>query len=459
MRDLAFVGFLVALLLFGLKRPFLLVLGYAYIDIVAPQRHSYYLLNSVPISQIFFIAAVVGWAVSGDKSQMRVAPRQILLMMLLAWAGWTTLHADFPIEAMEKWDWVWKSLAFAIFLPFTLRTRLRLEALLLFMTLSAGTIVIIGGIKTLMAGGGYGVLNLGVDNNSGLYEGSIISTLAIALIPIILFLMRFGTIFPPDWRVKLFGFALIFACLLIPIGTEARTGLVCIAVLAVLMLRKTKRRFLYLALIAAAGTVAIPFLPSSFSQRMDTITAYQGDNSAGTRLAVWRWTWDYVQDHPLGGGFDAYRGNRLAYETTRVERVGGVERVVSATQVDEARAYHSSYFEMLGEQGWPGFIMWMTLNLAGLFRMEVLRRRYLRSGGDRAWIAPMATALQSAHIIYLVGSLFLGIAFQSFVYMWIGVQIGLDNYCARMRRQEEKKPWILPNGGTPPSADAAGVPV
>jgi probable O-glycosylation ligase (exosortase A-associated) len=451
MRDLAFVGFLAALLAFGLKRPFIFVLGYAYIDIVSPQRHSYYLLNAVPISQIFFIAALLGWVIADDKSRMRVAPRQILLALLLAWAGWTTLHADFPVEALEKWDWAWKSLAFAIFLPFTLRTRLRMEALLLFMTLSAAAIVIIGGLKTVMAGGGYGVLNLGVDNNSGLYEGSIISTLAIALIPIILFLMRFGTVFPPDWRVKTFGFALIFACLLIPIGTEARTGLVCIAVLAVLMLRKTKRRFLYIAMLGAAAAIAIPFLPSSFSQRMDTIAGYQGDNSAGTRIAVWRWTWDYVQDHPLGGGFDAYLGNRLVYQTTRVERVGEVDRVVSATQIDEARAYHSSYFEMLGEQGWPGFVMWMALNLAGLVRMEVLRRRYLRSEGDRAWIAPMATALQSAHIIYLVGSLFLGIAFQSFVYMWIGVQIGLDNYCGRIRREEQKAPWISPpNGKDPP---------
>ena len=41
-----------------------------------------------------------------------------------------------------------------------------------------------------------------VDNNSGLYEGSTISTVAIALIPLILWLARFGTIFPPDWRVQ-----------------------------------------------------------------------------------------------------------------------------------------------------------------------------------------------------------------------------------------------------------------
>ena len=37
MRDLAFVGFLATLLAMALKRPFLFVLAYAYVDIVAPQ--------------------------------------------------------------------------------------------------------------------------------------------------------------------------------------------------------------------------------------------------------------------------------------------------------------------------------------------------------------------------------------------------------------------------------------
>ena len=203
MRDLAFVGFLTLLLGFGLKRPFLFVLAYVYIDIVSPQRLSYYLLNTIPISQIFFIAALLGWLVADSKTGTRLAPRQGMLLLLLGWAGITTLNADFPVEALEKWDWVWKGLVFAIFLPFTLRTKLRIEALLLVLVLSAASIIITGGIKTVASGGGYGVLNLGVDNNSGLYEGSIISILAVAIIPLILYLRRYGTmrVQSRPWRI------------------------------------------------------------------------------------------------------------------------------------------------------------------------------------------------------------------------------------------------------------------
>ena len=445
MRDLAFVGFLAALLALGFKRPFLFVLAYAYIDIVSPQHLSYFLLNSVPISMIVACLAVAGWLIADDKRAFTFGLRQWLMLLLLVYCGYTTLHADFPVEALEKWEWVWKAMAWAIFLPLTLGTRLRIEAYLLFMTLSAAAIIIVGGIKTAASGGGYGALNLMVTSNSGLYEGSTISAVAIALVPIILWLARFGTVYPRDWRVKAFAYNLVFACLLIPVGTEARTGLVCIGVLAILMLRDVKRRLLYMAVIGVAVAGAIPLLPDSFSNRMETIGEYKADSSASTRIAVWGWTWDYVQKHPMGGGFEAYRQNQVRVQTVATSGTGTVQVVDSQVAEDKGRAYHSSYFEMLGEQGFPGLLLFLAIHGIGLVRMEILRRRYQKAEGDEAWIAPLATALQGAQIIYLIGSLFVGIAFQPFVYMLIAVQIGFDGFVTRRARASAKTGgWGVP---------------
>ena len=442
MRDLAFIGFLAALLGFGFKRPFLFVLAYAYVDIVAPQHLSYYLLNSIQISMVTAALAVAGWLIADDKRHFVIAPRQWLMLALLAYAGFTTVHADMPDFAPDKWDWVWKGVAWAIFLPFTLRTRLRVEAYLLFMTLSASAIIIVGGIKTAASGGGYGALNLMVTSNSGLYEGSTISTVAIAIVPIILWLARYGTIYPRDWRVRLFAYNLIFACLLIPVGTEARTGLVCIAVLTVLILRDVKRRFVYMGLVGLAAAVAVPMLPGSFTQGMETISSYEADSSATSRLEVWEWTWNYAKEHPMGGGFEAYRQNSLRVKTTSTASTGAVEVIDQQLIQDKGRAYHSSYFEMLGEQGFPGLFMFLLLHGTGLIRMEVLRRRYRKSSDEAdQWIAPLATALQGAHVVYLVGSLFVGIAFQPFIYMLLAVQIGFDTQLGRRAREAAKKPF------------------
>lgn len=433
MLELGLFGFLFALLGLGFRRPFVWVLAFIYVDVLVPQKISWLLLAKLPVSLIVFFAAFGGWLLLDNKENTRFAPRQMLMVLLLLWCGYTTLGADFPEAAAAKWSWVWKALVFAIFLPLTLRTRLRIEATALVMTLSVGAIIISAGIKTAASGGGgYGSLRSFVNDNQGLYEGSTLSMVAIAIIPLIVWLMKRGTIFPPDWRVRLFSVALIFACLLAPVGTQTRTGLLCAGILAVISLRSAKRRFLYAALMALAALAAIPFLPESYTKRMSTIENHEADSSASTRIAVWKWTIEYVGDHPLGGGFDAYLGNKISYQTKKADTAGSTTEVEVKNVQDAARAYHSAYFEMLGEQGYPGLLMWLTLQLTGLVQMELVRRRFRkRTAPDEQWQAPLADALQQAQVVYLVGAMFVGIAYLPFNFMLVGLQIALSLHVRR----------------------------
>jgi O-antigen ligase len=196
--------------------------------------------------------------------------------------------------------------------------------------------------------------------------------------------------------------------------------------------------------MGAAGLSAVPLLPDSFTDRMETISTYQADSSATTRIAVWKWTWDYVQENPFGGGFDAYRQNRIQVQTISTAVAGDVQLVNERFHEDEARAYHSSYFEMLGEQGFPGLFLFLLIHGIGLVRMEVLRRRYRDAQGSEAWISPLATALQNFQIVYLTGSLFLGIAFQPFIWMMLGAQIGFDLHVGRKAREAVRRPYGTP---------------
>jgi probable O-glycosylation ligase (exosortase A-associated) len=431
--DLAITVFTLTFLALGLRRPFLWVLGYLYIDILTPQKISWSLLASLPISLIAFVLAFGGWLVLDNKQDMRFTLRQFLLIALLGYCAITTTIADFPIPAAEKWDWVWKTLLFAIFLPLTLRTRLRFEAVVMVIVLTVGAIVISGGMKTAAGGGGYAQLETFVADNTGIYEGSTLSTIAIAIIPLIWWSARFTTIFPRGPLVTLFAAALTFATLLIPLGTQTRTGLLCMALLAALMLRSVKRRFLYLGMASLVAVAAVPFLPKSYTERMSTIENHKSDQSASTRVAVWMWTLDYVKDHPFGGGFDAYRGNRILVPTVTSE--GGGNNITIKTQynVDKGRAYHSAYFEMLGEQGYVGFGLWAWIQLLGIWQMARLRRRWKdRNGPDEVWVAPLANALLVSQMIYFLGALFVGIAFQPVMLTIIALQCGLWSYCRRI---------------------------
>lgn len=465
MIDLVLLGFVVLIAAMGFKRPFFWVLLFIYVDLVMPQRIGWWVLSSLSLSLMVFVLAFGGWLLLDSKAGTRFTFRQGLLLALMVLCGLTTLTAQFPEDAAAKWAWVWTALLFAIFFPLTLRTRLRVEAAALFMVLSVGAIAIGGGIKTVLGGGGYGTLRLLVNDNAGIYEGSIFSTAAIAIIPLALWLARHGTIFRPHWLVSAFAAGLIFACLLIPVGTNARTGLICIAVLAALMLRSVRYRAVYSAFAGLALIAAVPFLPQSFLDRMGTIAKHQEDQSASTRLAVWRWTIEYVGERPFGGGFDAYRANSFTYRMPVVKGEGNAQRITHEVVTDRGRAYHSSYFEMLGEQGWLGLALWLWLHGLGLWQMERVRRWAARaaSAGEGAaganrearWQLGFATALQQAHVVYLVGALFVGIAYQPFAFLIVGLQIGLWNHARAQRRGLPASPPMAPASRVPAMAAPA----
>ena len=85
--------------------------------------------------------------------------------------------------------------------------------------------------------------------------------------------------------------------------------------------------------------------------------------------------------------------------------------------------------------------LWLLIHGTGLVRMEFLLRKFRKRDEENGlWIASLAGALQQAHLIYLFGSLFVGIAFQPFVYMLVGLQIGLDTYAKQRFGLSERLP-------------------
>ena len=84
---------------------------------------------------------------------------------------------------------------------------------------------------------------------------------------------------------------------------------------------------------------------------------------------------------------------------------------------------------------------WLLLQGLGVVQLELTRRR-LRGSDDPRDVADgaMADALQQGQLIYLLAALFVGIAYQPFALMLIGLQIAL---VAHVRRRLKPAPVPL----------------
>jgi probable O-glycosylation ligase (exosortase A-associated) len=422
----------------GMGAPFVLTLGYEWVDFFRPQSVVFG-LQDIPFAFLIGGAAIGSYLLFDRRSPPRIGAITILTILFCLWVTLTTTWAVVPDKAWIKWDWAFKSIAFGAFIPFVIRSRNQIEAFLQVYVFSLAANTIPFGIKTIINGGGYSVPLGLLEGNTSLGESATLATAGLVTVPIVFFLMKHGRIFPPGIWTKLAYIGLVVFSLATAVGTYERTALVGMFVLAGAVWISTKRKILFAALCVAVGVAIVSTASSAWMDRMVTINAPDSDSSAASRLGVWKWTYDFALDHPFGGGFDVYRVNRIAFTTDENAADGSPKAIV-----EYGRAFHSIYFEVLGEQGWVGLVIFLLIFLLSIASLRKVSRLAKRNPA-LAWAKDLSYALQSSLFVILACGAFIGIAFLPFLYYLSALSVSLREYVRRLERQ--KAPVLLePNG-------------
>ena len=424
----------------GSRAPFIFALGYIWTDYFNPQHVAFSFMSNIPGSLIMALAALAGYFFTPGMKRPEWVPGIWLLLLLAVWITLTTIWSEVPSSAWATWDWSVKTLCFAAFVPFLFKTRVQLEAMLLTVAFGVSGSLIAFGAKTLLGGGRYGAEIALVGGNSGLAEQGLLSCVAIAVIPLFIYMHQHSLII----RNRRVSFTLFYglsaAAIVTAIGTFERTGLVAMSALAILFWWNSKRKILLAALFAAGIVGAGYFVGNVWLARMSTIHSYQSDVSAMTRLAVWSWCWDYAVDHPWGGGFEVYQTNHIAIPLEGNDK----------QEEQSARAPHSMYMQLLSEQGFPGLAIFGAI----IFTFFVNGNRiYRKTKGqkDLEWANALSRTIRISGFVYLCGGAFQGIAFQPLLYDLIAAGVILNQCIAQATRGEPKgrgKPAPISVGST-----------
>lgn len=434
MQSLFLLAVFSSLTFLGFSAAFAAALGFVWVDIVKPQQLAYAIITGWPLSFISAIATIGLFLLTDRKKPPRFTPILLLIAAFALWVTFTASMSAFPTRAWMKWDWASKVLIFALIFPFIFRSRVQIEAFILVFIFAAATIFFSAGVKTLRGGGGYGVLAIMGSGNTGLAEGSTLAVVSVMLIPLIFWAMGHGMLLPKNRLTQAFLLGVVVTAVAAVVGTSARTGVIAVIVLCGMSLLKSQRKMLWITGLGIAALILMNLDLSNtpWGARMSTIESYDEDSSALGRIKVWEWTLQYVAGNPLGGGFDAYMHNRIAGVSA-----DGTIRYVPPGYVG-GKAFHSIYFEVLGEQGIPGFIMYMSAIVLSLLKLHSLKRQW-RDHAGMAWLAALANALFTSIVVFLAGGAFVGIAYQPFIFYLISLTVAIDQYAARVRRDQLKE--------------------
>ena len=403
-----------------------MTLGYVWVDTFQPQAVAYFILNELPVAFIMGAGAFLTYFVLDRRSPPPLMLASVCMVGLAIWMTVTLSWAELPDRAWTKWDWAFKAMVFAAFVPLVIRSRVQIEAFAQTYVFSLAANFVPFGLKVLVSGGGYG-RNLGLQaGNSGLAEGGYLSTVCLMAVPLALFLGKHGKLIPrlPMMNLAYAGIALL--AFVTAIGTYERSALVGMVMLGLYMFVRSRRKWVFglLAGIMAVGVIVLA--AKSWDARVSTIDQYSTESSALTRLLMWQWTLNYAASHPFGGSFDAYGVSTIMMPPDALHPGGYVQN---------GRAYHSIYFEVLGDLGYPGLIMFLTAAASSLFSLIRLSRK-CRKIPDLVWVADMSDAVQSGMLVFLSAGAFVGLAFQPPFWYFVAMGVCLRAHVWHAERAE-----------------------
>jgi len=409
----------------GAVAPFVFTLGYVWVDTFRPQAVALMFLNQLPVAMIMGVAAFGSYLAMDRRMPPRLNLATTLTVAMGIWITMTVMWAEVPDAAWEKWNWAFKTVMFSAFVPLVIRSRVQIEAFAQTYVFSLAANVVPFGLKTMISGGGYG-RNLGlVSGNSNLSEGGLLSTLCLMMIPMAFFLAKHTQLLPRNRLTWLGYLGLSGLALITALGTFERSALIGMVVLGSYMLSRSRHKLVFIACAAVVVAAIVYTSSGAWSERISTIGDPTKETSALTRLLVWKWTFNYALSHPFGGGFQAYIIDRIEYPNG---------------EVIFGRAFHSIYFELLGEQGWVGLGMFLTIGISTVLGLVRLSRR-TRKIPQLEWCADMSDALQSALVTFLAAATFVGIAFQPMFWYFIAMAISLREYVRRAEQPVQPSGW------------------
>ena len=371
---------------------------WTWLGFMNPQSAVWWFAASIPFSLLVGLATLAGVLVTQDRQAPSREPEVWLIGAFWGFTAVTTALAVYPADSWPIFVRVSKILVMIFVTLMVIRTRTRLRYLLVVSALSLGYFGLKGGIWAIATGGENRLWGPGTsfiaDNNA----------IALALnmtLPLLFFL---GRTEERRWLRLLFFTTLVLTPIAI-LSTYSRGGFVTMLVVVGLLLWKTKWKVLVVPAAVAFALVLVVFLPGKWFDRMHTIADDEQDHSVESRYMAWRVGWQLALDYPLAGGGFTIFGHLPVWQ-----------RVYPDYPRDHNA--HNIYFLVLGEHGFPGFLLFFSVPVCTFLALRRIRREAPRVEGA-AWMVDYAEMVRISLVAYLLSGMVYNMAYFDFYYLLV----------------------------------------
>ncbi|RZL35039.1 MAG: putative O-glycosylation ligase, exosortase A system-associated [Rubrivivax sp.] len=393
MRDPVLIVILGWCFLQAFRRPWIGVLCWTWISIMNPHQLAWH-IRSLPVAAAIGGATLVGLFITKDRRDYKWSREGITLMVFMAWCTLTLPTSFFFDDSFDLWKRVMKIDLMVLVTLVLLHTKRHIMLLAWVLVISIGFYGVKGGVFTVMTGGNYRVW--GPENTY--IEGNNEVALAIVMtIPLMRFLQTQMT---AKWSKTLMSVCMVLMAAS-ALGSHSRGALLAIgAMTAVLWWRSKGNKFVSAIVVVVVGVGLLSLMPAEWFERMNTIKTYEQDESAQGRINAWWMAFNLAKANFMGGGFQV--GHPMLF-------------AMYAPNPTDMHAAHSIYFMVLGEQGFVGLGIFLTLFIMGFMSAGRLRQAAAKQP-ETMWLAELGGMCQVSLVGYAVGGAFLSLSYWDLPY-------------------------------------------
>lgn len=400
MRDLFVAVVVFGLLPMALRRPQVGIYLWSWIGYHNPHRLAFGWALNFPWAMIIALATFLALLFSKEPKRIPWTRETVLLLIFVLWMCVTTYFALYPDLAFDNFKKVFKVLLMTFVTMMIITNRERLNGLIWVICVSLGFYGIKGGIFTISKGGVHHVQ--GPDGT--FFGGNNEMALVLAMtIPLLAYLRLQEK---RRWLQLGLGATMMLSAIA-AIGSQSRGGMLGLASMGVFLWLKSRNKLMTGLMIVSSVLIIGSIMPQAWFDRMNSIKTYEQDDSSMGRINAWWTAFNVAKSRITGGGMDMFHPATFWEYAPEPERVHDV---------------HSIYFEQIGEQGFIGFGMFMTLGLMAWMRCNQIMRACKRDPG-RKWAADLAAMIQVSLVGYATAGAFLGLSYFDLFYHLIAITV------------------------------------
>ncbi|MBY0578930.1 MAG: putative O-glycosylation ligase, exosortase A system-associated [Burkholderiales bacterium] len=401
MRDIIITALVLGSIPYMLRKPSVGIIMWVWISVMNPHRLAWGFAYDLPFAEIIAISTMLGLLFTKDEKYLPVRPVTICLFLYMIWMNITSLFAIHPDQVYFHWITIMKTLLMIFIAMTVMHSKQHIRWLVWMLVISLGFFGTKGGIFTVLHGGSFTVWG---PPGSYIEENNALALALVMTIP----LMRYLQLTETDSRIrKGLGVAMLL-CGFSALGSYSRGALIAVAFSSLFLWLKSPRKGSFGIIMIIVLPLLITFMPAKWTNRMHTIDTYQEDASAMGRINAWWMAWHLALDRPLvGGGFEIYDKGVFA---------------LYAPNPRDVHAAHSIYFQALGEHGFVGLGLFLSLGFLTWRNGSWIIARTKRNP-DYLWATNLARMIQVSQVAFATGGTFLSLDYFDLPYYELAIML------------------------------------